>query len=276
MPSAVSVKSEPSAELAALAKCIACGHRLATDLTCASCAREYAIADGVLHAIAPLSGTNAIAAAFYDGPSWARFRPWERLFLWFQGIGEAAARRKVLRYLPSLKHARVLEIGIGDGENVPLLPADWDVMGVDIARSQLTACRSRFPKLSGRLAWAEAEALPFQDESFDVVFTIGGINYFSEPAQALREMRRVARPGATLLAADEIPDLYRFAPGHALGFEAIDTLGLRLMGLDPQFVRMVFETPARVEASARIVWPGHRRIPIWNRLGYCLVDLVEK
>jgi hypothetical protein len=88
-------------------------------------------------------------------------------------------------------------------------------------------------------------------------------------------MRRVARPGGTLLAADERPDLYRFAPGHALGLEVLDAWGLRLLGLDPAFIAMVLETPALVETAARRAWPNHRRIPIWNRLGYCLVDVRE-
>ena len=73
----------------------------------------------------------------------------------------------------------------------------------------------------------------------------------------------MARPGATVLAADELTALYRFAPGHALGLHAWIHSDLRIMGLDPDFVSMVFDTPARVEAAPQ-VWPRHRRIPIWN------------
>jgi SAM-dependent methyltransferase len=229
--------------------------------------------DGILHAIGPLQGRNRIAAAFYDGPAWPRFRVWERLFLWFQGPGVAAARRRVLTLLPDRPAARVLEVGIGDGDNLPLLPRGWDVFGVDLAVGRLCECLKRFPAMSGRLAWAEAEALPFDDATFDAVFTVGGINYFRDPAEALREMRRVARPGAVLVAADEIPELYRFALGHALGLEGLDKLGLRAMGIDREFVAMVYETPPLVEAAARRVWPGYQRVPVWNRLGYCLVTV---
>ncbi len=171
--------------------------------------------------------------------------------------------------------ARVLEIGIGDGENVPLLPPAWEFFGVDIARSRLSACRDRFPATSGRLVWAEGECLPFEDGSFDAVFTIGGINYFRDPASALCEMRRVGRPGGIVIAADEIPDLYRFGLGHLLGLESFDRWWLGLTGLDPDFVAMVLDTPPAVEQAARHVWPRHRRVPIWNRLGYCLVDILE-
>jgi SAM-dependent methyltransferase len=266
-------RSRPAARLA---RCLACGQRLDGCSECPECHRAYPEIDGILEAIAPLSGTNRIAAAFYDGPCWSRFKFWEQVFLWFQGPGRAAARRQVLRHLPSLHRARVLEVGIGDGENLPLLPAAWEVFGVDIARSRLRACLARFPEMAGRLAWSEAESLPFEDGSFDAVFTVGGINYFRDPRAALREMRRVARPGAVVLAADEAPDLHRFGIGHMLGLEAIDRFWLALTGLDRDFVDMVFRTPPRVEAAALEVWPGHRRVPIWNRLGYCLVDTLKQ
>lgn len=225
----------------------------------------------ILNAIGPLSGRNRIASVFYEGPTWPRFRFWERVFLGCVGPGVATARRQVLRHLPDGPQLRVLEVGIGDGENLPLLAADWEVYGVDIARGRLRACLDRFPETAGRLAWAEGEALPFDDRTFDAVFTVGGINYFSDPAQALREMKRVARPGGVLVAADEDPELYRFGIGHLLGLDLLDACWLRLTGLAPEFVAMVLDTPPRVEEAAREVWPGHRRVPIWNRLGYCLV-----
>ena len=72
---------------AALARCLTCRCGLLGRDTCAACGRPYPESDGILEAIGPLTGTNRIAAAFYDGPNWLRFRPWERLFLWFQGPG---------------------------------------------------------------------------------------------------------------------------------------------------------------------------------------------
>ena len=115
--------------------------------------------DGIVDAIGTLSGRNRIAAAFYDGPGWRRFRPWETLFLALQG-GQKRARRQILRHLPESNSARVLEVGIGDGANLPLLPSDWDVHGVDIARSRLIDCLKLHPAMKGRLAWAEGERLP--------------------------------------------------------------------------------------------------------------------
>ena len=238
--------------------------------TCSRCGRPLPRVGGIVEAIGPLTGTNRVAAAFYDGPGWAKFRPWERLFLRLQG--GANARRQILRHLPTADdRARVLEVGIGDGENLPLLPAGWEAAGVDIARTQLVACLGRFPALAGRLAWAEGEALPFEDESFDATFSIGGFNYFRDQALALREMRRVTRPGGTLVVADEVPDLHRYTLGHLLGVPRFTAWCLRATGLDREFVEMVLTHRADVDAAAAREWPGHRRFRIWNRLGYCLV-----
>jgi SAM-dependent methyltransferase len=255
-----------------LARCLTCRRGLLGRDSCATCGRSYPEVDRILEAIGPLTGSNRIAAAFYDGPNWRRFRPWERLFLWFQGPGPDRARRQVLRHLPEQPGARVLEVGIGDGENVRRLPSDWAIYGVDIARTQLAACRERFPVMAGRLVRAEAEDLPFEDETFDAVFSVGGFNYYRDHAAALREMRRVARLGAPVIVADELPDLYQFAPGSAIGLEGLDRWGLRAMGLDPEFLAMVTAHRVDIDSLARAEWPGHRRFPIWNRLGYCLVD----
>ena len=258
-----------------LARCLGCHAPLAGRAVCPGCGRTYPEVNGLLEMIGPLSGRNRVAGAFYDGPKWARFEPWERVFLFFQGPGEAAARRKVLRHLPDRPEARVLEVGIGAGANLRYLPAGWEVFGVDLARQRLRDCLARHPRMAGRLVLAEAEALPFEDASFDAVWTVGGINYFRDPSAALAEMRRVARPGAPLVAADENSDLFHLAPGHMLGLEGLDVLGLRLMGIDREFLDMVLHDPADVAAEAARVWPRHRRVPIWNRLGYCLVDVRE-
>ena len=42
-----------------------------------------------------------------------------------------------------------------------------------------------------------------------------------------------------MIVADEIPDLYRFSPGHALGLDGLDRRALRALGLDREFVEMV-------------------------------------
>ena len=64
----------------------------------------------------PARGRNRIAATFFDGPGWVRFRPWEQGFLILQG-GIRRARMEILEHLHALERpsARGLEVGIGSG-----------------------------------------------------------------------------------------------------------------------------------------------------------------
>jgi len=259
--------------LADLACCLNCRTALHGAGACPACGRPHPQDNGVLEAIGPLEGRNRIVAAFYDGPGWIRFRKWERLFLSVQG-GAKRARMSILRHVVALDRpdARVLEVGIGDGENLRFLPASWTIYGVDIARTQLVACQQHHPQLRGRLAWAEAERLPFPDETFDACYSIGGFTYYGDHASALREMRRVTRAGGPVVVADEAPGMHRAGLGHVVGFPSFDKAWLRLLGLDTAFIDMVWQYDVDLEAVTAQTWPDAARLPIWMRLGYCLVN----
>src|SRR5690606_35422985 len=135
----------------------------------------------------------------------------------------------------------LLEVGIGDGDNLPLLPAGWEVHGVDITPARLENCVRRNPDMAGRLVEAEAEELPFPDGTFDACLCVGGFTYFRDHAAALREMRRVTRPGGAVVVADEVPWLCRLGIGHLLGVPWIDACWLRGLGLDREFIAMAFD-----------------------------------
>ncbi len=255
------------------AVCISCAAVLRGASSCPRCGRPYPTRDGILEAIDALSGRNRIVADFYDGPGWRRFRPWEQGFLVLQG-GVRRARMQILRHLLDAAgpDAIGLEVGIGDGENLAFLPPGWAVLGVDIARTRLEACIDRHPRMAGRLAWAEAERLPFEDATFDLCWTIGGFTYFRDHEAALREMRRVTRPGGTIVVADEVAGLHRAGLGHLIGVPRFDAWWLGLLGLDRAFVHMALSFDDDPVAIARRVRPSAEMHRIWYGLGYCLVD----
>ncbi len=99
----------------------------------------------------------------------------------------------------------VLETSVGTGLNFKYLPRQIRRFGLDLSREMLLRCQANLRRwdMQADLFVGNAEALPFADESFDVVFHVGGINFFSDRAAAIREMIRVARPGSLLLIADE-------------------------------------------------------------------------
>ena len=270
-------KSAPACERSPsifdLARCLTCGMPLAGRSTCPACERAYPTRDGITEAIGPLTGRNRTVADFYDGPGWVRFRPWEQAFLVCQG-GVRRARMEILRHVLKVEtpFARVLEVGIGSGENLAFLPRGWDVFGIDIARTQLEACLRLHPAMAEHLAWAEAESLPFADATFDASYSVGGFNYFSNHEQALHEMRRVTKPGGLVVVADEVSWLHRAGLGHLLGLPSLDAWWLRKLGLDREFVKMVLEFNVDLTALASRVWPRHTRHRIWHGMGYCLVE----
>ncbi|MGC2621248.1 MAG: methyltransferase domain-containing protein, partial [Acidobacteriaceae bacterium] len=111
---------------------------------------------------------------------------------------------------------RVLETSVGTGLNFKHLPRAIRRFGLDLSREMLTNCKAnlRLWGLDGELFLGNAECLPFADESFDVVFHVGGINFFSDRGKAIREMVRVAKPGSLLLIADETEEHVKAAFEH--------------------------------------------------------------
>ena len=106
--------------------------------------------------------------------------------------------------------ARILDAGCGGGRNlVWLLRTGHDVHGVDASEEAIASVRQTASSLvaglmpDDRFRVASARALPFEDESFDVVLAVA-LLHFCESDQAfdemLREMARVLRPGGLFFA----------------------------------------------------------------------------
>jgi ubiquinone/menaquinone biosynthesis C-methylase UbiE len=117
-----------------------------------------------------------------------------------------------LRPHPDGAPVRVLDVGIGTGSDLPWIRAALppglpvEVWGVDLSAGMLAICRRRLrhtPDPSVRLLLADVHALPFPDATFDRVLHVGALNSFRDPAAALAEMARVARPGAPIVIVDE-------------------------------------------------------------------------
>jgi SAM-dependent methyltransferase len=262
----------PRSELAI--RCVDCAVPLsrpnARGTSCDRCGRNYPLIGGLLIAQGELTGKNRIAAAFYNSDRWRTFRPWEQLFLKTLG-GLPGARRQILRHLRHLQGVNLLEVGIGDGENVALLPRTLQISGIDIAERPLTACRDRFPDRGLFLALAEGEHIPFADRSFDAVLSVGGFNFYSDPQRALKEMARVTRPGGRVVVADELPDLFEWGWGHLIGFPKLDDWLMRRFWLGPEFTDMVLSTRLNVRAVAEAALHRPKIHRIWRGLGYCIV-----
>ncbi|MHC5539988.1 methyltransferase domain-containing protein [Singulisphaera rosea] len=241
-------------------------------LVCSGCGRNYPIREGVLVVKDQPTADNRIAADFYNSALWPKFRFWEWFFFVCNG-GERRSRNIILDHLPKLDGLNLLDVAIGDGVYLGWLPTDWDVVGIDVSTSQLASCRRRNPNRDMRLVLGEAEALPFQDRSFDAVLSIGGFNHFNDPEQALKEMVRVVRPGSTIVISDEMPDMTNRMIGHRLGLPGFDRWVVsKLMHLGDDFTDLV-ERHRDIDIAAigqRNLKNSHYET-IWRGGGYLMV-----
>jgi ubiquinone/menaquinone biosynthesis C-methylase UbiE len=101
----------------------------------------------------------------------------------------------------------VLEVAIGTGRNLPYYPDGIRLTGVDWSGSMLAIARERAASLGRRveLQRGDAQALGFQDGSFDTVLCTLGLCAIPDDRRAVGEMARVLRPGGRLLLVDHVP-----------------------------------------------------------------------
>ena len=112
---------------------------------------------------------------------------------------DMAARRSVL--IPRATGS-VLEVGIGSGLNLPFYSAAvTHLRGIDPSAELLAMVRKRVDAVTFpvELVCRSAEELPVDAGSIDTVVTTWSLCSIPNPLQALREMKRVLRPGGQLL-----------------------------------------------------------------------------
>jgi ubiquinone/menaquinone biosynthesis C-methylase UbiE len=120
--------------------------------------------------------------------------------------------KRIMQYLSSLdikNGDNVIEISIGTGRNIKYLNPEAHFYGVDISLGMLKRCQKKMKKLDREivLLQAEAESLPIKEDTFDVVFSAGGFNFFNDPGKAVVEMLRIAKSQSRILITDETEKL---------------------------------------------------------------------
>jgi ubiquinone/menaquinone biosynthesis C-methylase UbiE len=103
---------------------------------------------------------------------------------------------------------RVLEVGSGLGILASAVAARGaDVVGVERSREQIAAAAPGVTYREG-----DAHQLDFDDASFDLVYARYLLEHVADPERVVREMRRVAKPGARVIACENDIALMRLDP----------------------------------------------------------------
>jgi phosphatidylethanolamine/phosphatidyl-N-methylethanolamine N-methyltransferase len=120
------------------------------------------------------------------------------IFNWVFAPGREAA----IRYLAVKRGETILEVGIGTGLNLPLYPASCRLTGIDLSQEMLDKAVERAQKLAMPnvvLKVMDATSLDFAENEFDKAVATYTISAVPDPVAVLREMRRVVKPGGTLV-----------------------------------------------------------------------------
>jgi len=175
---------------------------------------------------------------------------------------------------------RVLDVACGTGivarTVAKRVGPGGKVVGVDLNPGMLSVARSVVltqPRSSAPLQWQEANAdkLPFPDESFDIVYCQLGLQFFTNRAAALREMRRAlgARGRLALMVWRGIHE----SPGFAVLAELLQR---HISQGAADIMRAPFALSDANELAALVRAAGFQDVAIKQRIGAVRFPSVEK
>lgn len=104
---------------------------------------------------------------------------------------------------------KMLDVGCGAGQiALPAARQGVQVTGVDLAANQIAAARAAAAQAGLKIRFEEgdAEALDFEDGSFDVVVSLIGAMFAPQPERVAAELIRVCRPGGRIVMANWTPE----------------------------------------------------------------------
>jgi phosphatidylethanolamine/phosphatidyl-N-methylethanolamine N-methyltransferase len=123
---------------------------------------------------------------------------YDLVFDWIFNPGrEAAIRSLAIRPSDS-----ILEVGIGTGLNLPLYPPFCRLTGIDLSEAMLRKAHEKVAELGLTnivLKTMDATVMDFGEDEFDSAVATYTISAVPDPVAVLREMRRVVKPGGSIV-----------------------------------------------------------------------------
>jgi ubiquinone/menaquinone biosynthesis C-methylase UbiE len=132
---------------------------------------------------------------------------------------------------PRWRDCDVLEVGCGLGSDaINFARRGARYTGVDLTEASIALVQRRFELegLTANLRVADAEALPFGDDSFDLVYSHGVLHHTPDTRRAINEVHRVVKPGGTAMVMLYHKNSYNYR----VNIMTVRRLGARLLGFD--------------------------------------------
>ena len=139
---------------------------------------------------------------------WSKHYDDGRISRWFQYTQELT-----IRLLDLKPNSKVLDVGCGTGHAVLRLASivsDGKACGIDVSPGMVEKASSKVPQdLKGIVEFVQAssEEIPYTKGYFNQVLCTNSFHHYPDPLQALREMRRVLKPGGQIVIFENAPDL---------------------------------------------------------------------
>ena len=124
--------------------------------------------------------------------------------------GDMSKHYEILKeQLQGVHGKKVLELASGSGSAVNFLPNDNQYIGTDISPGLLKKAVKNFRNAGFKNAEfyvVNAEALPFNDNYFDIVLCILSLNFFNDIEKVFNEIKRVSNKGANFICSVPVPE----------------------------------------------------------------------
>jgi phosphatidylethanolamine/phosphatidyl-N-methylethanolamine N-methyltransferase len=184
------------------------------------------------------------------------YRRWAGLYDVGFGLISSPARRRAIAAVNALPGQNVLEVGVGTGLALPWYGDDKQVTGIDLSVDMLARARLRATRLKlgtvVALEEMDAEDMTFEADCFDIAVAMFVASVVPNPRKLLAEMRRVVRPGGTLLFINH----FARDAGPVAAVEAGLARASSTLGWHPDFrVEALLDRTERHQSAFEPQWP---------------------
>lgn len=178
----------------------------------------------------------------------------------------APGRKLAMQTLDIAGGQRVLEVGVGTGLSLPFYPEDSRVVGIDVSPEMLAKAHERV-EAEGltqveALLEMDAEALTFEDGSFDAVVAMYVASVVPNPDKLVDEMRRVCRPGGDIVIINHFASRNPFLRGLEKGLRPLS----RMLGFRPD---MDLDSLPEMDDFRRLDVRNANIFGYWKLVHYC-------
>lgn len=190
--------------------------------------------------------------------SYRRYAPiYDLLF----GASLGPGRVAMTKLVRTLNPASILEVGVGTGLTLNQYPPSAQITGVDVSLEMLAGAAKRVQTQdAGRIVLRamDAEAMEFEDNSFDCVTVPYVLSVTPDPDRLVREVRRVCRPNGHIVIVNHFSGQapWRFLEAMArplaawLGFRSDFSMERHVLSHDWQVESI---TPTNLLALSRLI-----------------------